>query len=133
MPRLPGASKQAMVFIVRIADQDAVLEVVDQVIADVELGEAVAEQRMLDRAAKFPGLLRHQVGIAGIDAIGREFGRADEVVEIELGDGALGRQSAPCQPLPSFQSSVRLGFQNLRGSRSSVDVAANRDLGIFIG
>ena len=57
--------------ILRIADQDPVLKVVDQVIADVELGEAVAEQRMLDRAAKLPGLLRHQVGIAGIDPVGR--------------------------------------------------------------
>ena len=38
----------------RVANQDSVLQVVDQVVANVELGQAVAEQGMFDRSRETP-------------------------------------------------------------------------------
>ena len=59
---------EAIAFIVE--DQNAILQVVDQVKADVDLGDPVAKQGVLDRASELPSLLRHEVGIAGIYPIG---------------------------------------------------------------
>ena len=43
-----------------IEDQDAVLEQADEIVAEVELEQAVAEERVLDGCPELPGALRLQ-------------------------------------------------------------------------
>ena len=66
VPRLPGPL-EALPSVVE--DQDLVLDLADQIVPDVELEQAVAEQRMLDGRPEFPGALRLEVGVAAGDAV----------------------------------------------------------------
>ena len=54
-----------------VEDQDLVLQLADEVVADVELEQAVAEQRMLDGRAELPCALRLEIGVAAGDALRR--------------------------------------------------------------
>ena len=79
------------------------------VVAEVELDQAVAEQRMLDRGPEFPRALRLEIGIAAVDPLGRKVGEADEVVEVELGDRAPDRQlGVPAAARLPVERQVRL-------------------------
>ena len=56
---------------IQVADEDAVLELADAVMAEVQLEQPVAEQRMFDGRPEFPGPLRLQVRVAAVDTVGR--------------------------------------------------------------
>src|SRR5437868_4172072 len=77
---------------VGIADQHAILEHADIVITQVELDLTVTEQWVIGGRAELPGALRFQVRIARIDTVCRQFGRGDEIEEVELGNSPLDRK-----------------------------------------
>ena len=64
--------------------QHPVLQQRDPVIAQLELGQPLDQQRVLDRRAGFPAALRLQLGIAAVDPVRGEFGIGNEIEEIEL-------------------------------------------------
>jgi hypothetical protein len=46
---------------------------------ELDLGEALAEQRVLDRQPRFPAALRLKLGVAAVDPPDRELGIGDEI------------------------------------------------------
>src|SRR5258705_7987824 len=113
-----------------IANQDAVLKLADEVMAEVELDQPVAKQRMVDRGPEFPGALRLKVGVAAVDPPRRKVAEADEIVKVELGDGPFDRQLGvpPATWLP-IQGDV--GFEEFqRPVRGGV--AAYLEVGEFV-
>ena len=59
--------------------------------AEVELEQPVAQQRVIDGCPKFPRPLGLQVGVAATHALSRKIGAADEVIVklVRNGDGDL--------------------------------------------
>src|SRR5437763_1878130 len=54
--------------------------------AEVDLEEPIAEQRMIDARAIFPRALRLEIGIAPGNPVDRQVSDADEIIEVELRD-----------------------------------------------
>src|SRR5437764_14858987 len=106
-----------------VDDQDLVLEQADLVVAEVELEQTVAQQRMVEASAILPCALRLEVGIAARHPMDRQVPDADEIVEIELGyisaDRELGVPSAARFPIHA-----QVGLEELKrpvGGRVAAD------------
>src|SRR5437763_11435190 len=87
---LPAAGAEVSGRVERVAliveHQNAVLQQAGKVISELQPNLAVFENRMLEQQPAFPATVRLQIGIAAVDAAKRQLGRADEIVEVELGD-----------------------------------------------
>ena len=94
---------------VGIADEDPVLQQADLIMAQVELQQTIAEQRMIDGRPDLPCTLRLQLRISTVDTLRRKIGTADEVVEIELGYRPTdGEQGVPVAARLPVERDVRL-------------------------
>src|SRR5437868_7650461 len=90
-------------------DQDLVLQLADEIVPQIELEQAIAQQRVFDARPELPGSLRLEIGIADGDPPGREVADADEIIEVELRDRPPHRQlRAPAAARLPVQSEVRL-------------------------
>src|SRR6478672_4236818 len=113
-----------------VDDQNLVLQLADEIVAEVELEQAVAEDRVFDGGSEFPRPLGHELGIGARDTLGRQVADTDEIVEVQLGDGAPYRElSVPTGAGLPVQRDVRLQeFQRSVG----YCVSANAEIRKFV-
>ena len=55
-----------------VEDQDLVLQLADEIVAEIELEQAVTEDRVFDGCPELPGPLGHELGVAAGNAFGRQ-------------------------------------------------------------
>src|SRR3954454_6342928 len=71
-----------------VEHEDSVLEQADKIVTELQANLAFLEERVLEQQPAFPAALRLKVSIAPVDAPDRELRIGNEVVEVELRDGA---------------------------------------------
>ena len=113
-----------------VEDKDPVLELADQIMAEIELDQPSPSSGWSAVKPEFPRALRLQFRIAAVDARGRQVGDADEIIEIELRDGAAdGKLSVPgAARLPVDRQRRLEEFQRAIRDR----VSANLELREFV-
>ena len=113
-----------------VADQDAVLKHADEIVPEIELEQAFAEQRMFGAGSEFPAALGHKIFVSAADLVGREIRRAHEIVEIELRDGPANRGlGVPAAARLPVDRQVR--FQELQRP-IGVRIARHLEVGEFV-